>query len=481
MVANEEAEKMQWVRLDDLSPWARNARQHSDDSTGKLAAGIRRFGFLVPLTAWRDESRIAAGHGRRLAMLSILREDPAFVPRNAPPGVGPGMVPVMWEDFASEAQFEAFAIADNRQAKNATDDDGALALILHEMDMQGLGFEGMGFGDDEIADMLAGLEGDGETEPDASDDDVPEVDEGEPDSRVGEVYELGPHRLICGDCRDSPTVARLLDGQRITIAFTSPPYASQRKYDESSGFTPIPPDEYVDWFSGVQAAVRENLADDGSWFVNIKEHSEGGAKHLYVKDLATSHVREWGWRLVDEYCWLRQAIPGDPNSMKRFKNAWEPVFHFAAAGLKFRPDDVRHESARSFSYADQARAGRDISARTQGRGDNAQTPVGLGAGLAYPSNVINIKGGANVVGHSAAFPVALPSFFIRAFSDTGDAIYDPFMGSGTTIIAAASTGRVAHGSEISPRYCDVIRRRWTRWAREHDRDPGPGALEPVTG
>lgn len=145
---------MQWVRLDSLSPWARNARQHSDDSTGKLAAGIRRFGFLVPLTAWRDESRIAAGHGRRLAMLSILREDPAFIPRNAPPGVGPGLVPVMWENFATEAQFEAFAIADNRQAKSAEDDAGALAAILQEMDAQGLGFDGMGFDAQEIEQAL---------------------------------------------------------------------------------------------------------------------------------------------------------------------------------------------------------------------------------------------------------------------------------------------------------------------------------------
>jgi ParB-like chromosome segregation protein Spo0J len=87
-------------------------------------------------------------------MLSILREDPAFVPRNAPPGIGPGMVPVMWEDFATEAQFEAFAIADNRQAKNAEDDESALAVILEEMDAQGLGFDGMGFDAQEIEQAL---------------------------------------------------------------------------------------------------------------------------------------------------------------------------------------------------------------------------------------------------------------------------------------------------------------------------------------
>jgi ParB-like chromosome segregation protein Spo0J len=146
-----------WHLISDLAPWERNARAHSDESTRRLVAGIRRFGFLVPITAWRAEKRIAAGHGRRLAMLSILREDPSFVPRNAPTGTLPGMVPVMWEDFASEAQYEAFAISDNRQAKNAQDDGEAIAAILREMDADGLDFAGMGFGDEEIASALQAM------------------------------------------------------------------------------------------------------------------------------------------------------------------------------------------------------------------------------------------------------------------------------------------------------------------------------------
>jgi DNA modification methylase len=405
-------------------------------------------------------------------MLSILREDPAFIPRNAPPGVGPGMVPVMWEDFETEAQFEAFAIADNRQAKNAEDDSVALATILHEMDMQGLGFDGMGFDDGEIDGLIDALEEDGGEEPSDGDDDVPDVDEGEPSSQLGEIYDLGPHRLICGDCRDSATVARLMDGRRVSIAFTSPPYASQRKYDESSGFTPIPPDEYVEWFEGVQAAVRENLADDGSWFVNIKEHCEDGQRHLYVKDLTIAHVRAWGWRFVDELCWRRNGMPGLFGD--RFKNEWEPVFHFSRGPSKFRPDSVREprDSTTNEFRPDPLQVRQGKTTRSESRTYNS----------ALPGNVLDCAMGSNAgSGHSAAFPTSLPSFFIRAFSDSGDVVFDPFMGSGTTIIAAAVTGRVAYGSEISPKYCDLIRRRWTKWAREHDRDPGPGALEPVTG
>ena len=95
---------------------------------------------------------------------------------------------------------------------------------------------------------------------------------------------------------------------------------------------------------------------------------------------------------------------------------------------------------------------------------------------ALPSNVLKVSGVERGTGHSAAFPAALPAFFIKAFSDPGDLVFDPFMGSGTTLIAAAKEGRVAAGCELSPAYCDIIRDRWTRWAIEAGQDPGPGAL-----
>ena len=105
------------------------------------------------------------------------------------------------------------------------------------------------------------------------------------------------------------------------------------------------------------------------------------------------------------------------------------------------------------------------------------SPSHVGEGLAYPSNVIDVKSGARVVGHSAAFPVAFPLFFVKAFTDEGDAVYDPFMGSGTTLVAAAQVKRIAYGCEISPAYCDLIRRRWTRYAKEAGIDAGEGALD----
>ncbi len=441
-----------------LTPWSQNPR-NNEEAIAKVARSIQRFGFASPIVARTADGRIIAGHTRHAAAMSLGLRD----------------VPVRFLDI-DEQKASALALADNRLGEIATWDDEGLAAILEGLAAEDVDLDGLGWDKDELDGLLDSF---GTVDPDGTEDDVPEVAQGEPDSAQGEVYELGPHRLMCGDCRDPQAVAELFQGVRINVAFTSPPYASQRKYDESSGFKPIKPDDYVEWFKAVQANVKKHLAGDGSWFVNIKPGSDGGERLLYVADLLLSHARRWGWRFIDEFCWLRQALPGSPESMRKFKNAWESVYHFAGDGLAFNPKNVRHETARAFHYEDQRASGKDISAASQGAGGNAQGPEVHGAGLAYPSNVLDLKQGANVVGHSAAFPVGLPDFFIRAFSDAADIIFDPFLGSGTTLIAAAQNDRIGYGMELSPAYCDVIRRRWTAWAKKHWRDPGPGALDPI--
>ena len=458
-----------WEHVSTIRPDPDNPVIHTPEEVEELRALIADTVWTDPIVCRRADRQIIAGHRRLSAALLAIGEDPAWQLSDAPK---PGTVPVRFVDVTPE-QARRLLLADNAMTKQSAWDEEVLGRLLREMDAAEV--VGIGFDEDELRRLIDA--GDAPPKPPASDD-APEVQQGPADSQPGQVYELGPHRLVCGDCRDPEVVRLLLAGRRVNLAFTSPPYASQRTYDESSGFKPIPPDEYVAWFEAVQANVREHLAPDGSWFVNIKAHSEDGQRHLYVMDLAIAHVRAWGWGLVDEFCWLRQSLPGDPNSMRKFKNGFEPVFHFAGSNsFKFRPDDVRHESDHAFAYKDQKKAGRYISSSSQGKGSNAQSPVGQGEGMAYPSNVIEVKQGANVVGHSAAFPVAFPLFFVQAFTDPDDVVYDPFMGSGTTLMAAAQNGRVGFGCEISPTYCDLIRRRWTRYARERGIDPGTGALD----
>ena len=126
----------------------------------------------------------------------------------------------------------------------------------------------------------------------------------------------------------------------------SPPYAEQRK-EQYGG---VPTAEYVAWWEAVQANVKANLAQDGSFFVNIKPHCEDGERVLYVFDLVLAMRRRWGWRFVDELCWLRSGVPGE--WANRFKNGFEPLYQFCVDGsMKFRAKNVTHES-------DHARRGR---------------------------------------------------------------------------------------------------------------------------
>jgi site-specific DNA-methyltransferase (adenine-specific) len=285
------------------------------------------------------------------------------------------------------------------------------------------------------------------------------------------------HHLLCGDARNREDVERLFAGVKANVVITSPPYASQRKYDESSDFRPIPPDQYVEWFRDVAANIAAVLAPGGSFFLNLKEHADDGQRSLYVKDLTLAHVREWGWRFVDELCWRKtdNGVPGSwPN---KFKNAWEPVFHFTRdEKISFHPYAVSHQSNDCFDYSP------DNPKSTSGSGllgsgkrgrmaGNQSATVGAAqttrpsdeqgrfAGLARPSNVIEAKSESGQGCHSAPFPRALVEFFVKAFSDAGDIVFDCFMGSGSSMAAAHVLDRKGYGCEISPAYCDVIVRR----------------------
>lgn len=379
-------------------------------------------------------------------------------------------------------------LIDNRAADLGTWDEDALAELLAALDGD---LTGTGWDPDDIEDPLGSIAGsDGGIELGSPMDDiedsppVPEIT-GPPVTRPGDVWELGPHKIMCGDCRNGDDVSALLAGAVINLAFTSPPYAKQRDYDEASGFKSVPPDEYVDWFAPVAANVAEHLAADGSWFVNIKATPGDGSDWLdtplYAFDLVTSHVRKWGWHFATEFCWERNGVP--KNVTRRFKNQFEPVYQFARSDWKMRPDAVRHASndvpvpggpgtgdsnwknaqggdtnAGSISFGGSRH--RDRMSDHQGESGGSLldgNQRGASPGLAYPGNRLpTFSGSHTATGHTAAFPVGLPQWFIRAYTDPGDVVYDPFMGSGSTLLAADREGRTGYGMEISPKYCDVI-------------------------
>ncbi|MCC6603126.1 MAG: site-specific DNA-methyltransferase [Anaerolineae bacterium] len=288
------------------------------------------------------------------------------------------------------------------------------------------------------------------------------------------------HRLVIGDCREASTWDRLLNGRPVANIFTSPVYADRRR----KTYGGVPADEYVDWFEPVQVFAREHLVPDGSFFINIKTHVEQGERLLYVYDLVLAMKRRWGWRFIDDQVWRRQGFPGRfPN---RFKNAHEPVFHFGlTTAVKFCPQNVllntdlayatnyNERGSEENSLMGPAFSGHTARNVKSGRFNGALPNNVIEAQMELdrldrsqlldllrelldsasdPGNLIEAYTGAHSRGirYGAAFPVALPEFFIQAFSDPGDAWLDPFAGTGTTAEAAERHGRIAYLIDIRP-------------------------------
>ena len=422
-----------------------NARTHPAAQRAALRTVLGEIGWVAPVTVNATTGRMIDGHAR--VEEAVAR--------------GVAEVPVIFVELTDQEERDVLATLDPIGAM-ATYDTDVLAELL----------AGVSLSSPDLDAMLAELVAAPDPATPAAAADAPDVDEVpdaplEPVTKPGDVWLLGPHRIICGSCRDADDVERLLAGVSINLAFTSPPYAEQREYDESSGFKPIPPDEYVDWFEPVSGNVAANMADDGSWFVNIKPSvsADGLDTETYVLDLVLAHRRRWGWHWATEFCWERNGVP--KSVTRRFKNQFEPVYQFVLGPWKMRADAVRHESEYAVTATGPGvgnTSWADPNSNTVSQGQKGDLfDDRRGTGLAYPGNRLpTFAGSHEALGHGAAFPVGLPQWFVKAYTDPGDTVFDPFMGSGSTLMAAHFENRTAYGTELSPMYVDIICRRFQR-------------------
>lgn len=233
----------------------------------------------------------------------------------------------------------------------------------------------------------------------------------------------------------------------VRLIMTSPPYADRRK----KTYGGIHPDKYVEWFIPHAERWMDILADDGSLVINIKENVVDGERHTYVLELIMA-MRSLGWRWVEEYCWHKTTCaPGKwPN---RFRDSFERCLHFTKQ-KKFvmNQDDVmvptgdwQKKRMKNLSEKDKIRV---TSATGSGTGKNISN--WKDRTMAYPSNVLYGSPVTKNYGHSAVYPLWLPEWFIKLFSNEGDIVYDPFAGSGTTGIAAYENNRDAILAECDP-------------------------------
>lgn len=258
-------------------------------------------------------------------------------------------------------------------------------------------------------------------------------------------------KILLGDCKEK---LLKIEDDSIDLIFTSPPYADSRK----NTYGGIRPDNYVKWFLPISKQLLRVLKPSGTFILNIKEKVVDGERHTYVIELILE-MRKQGWLWTEEFIWYKKnCYPGWwPN---RFRDAWERLLQFNKS-KKFNMHqeevmvpmgDWTKDRLKHLSETDKIR---DTSKVGSGFGKNISH--WLARNKAFPTNVLHLATECNNKNHSAAFPEALPEWFIKLFTKENDTVLDPFMGSGTTIVVAQKMRRNSVGIEIMPEYIELVK------------------------
>ena len=441
MVASEL--NLQHWPIERLIDYARNPRKN-DHAVDRMAAAIVEFGFRIPVVA-RSTGEVVDGHLRLKAARKL----------------GLKTVPVVLADELSDVQIKAFRLIANRSVSWAEWDEELLSLELAELSEAGYDLALTGFDDAEIERLLADIEEEPVAEDEAAvsgeSSDADEDDITPPTvavTRPGDLWLLGEHRLICADSRDAAAVARLLEGERAHLLFTSPPYANQREYTTGG---------IADWdalMQGVFGAARGALREDTQILVNLGLVHRDNEWQPYW-DGWIAWMRTQGWRRFGWYVWDQSVtVPGDWAG--RLAPRHEFVFHFNRQARK--PNKIvpckwagheTHLRADGSSTAMRAKDGK------VGEWNHAGQPT---QEFRIPDSVVEVTRQRGRIGdgidHPAVFPLGLPKFFIEAYTDVGEIVFEPFAGSGTTLLAGQLTDRRVRAIELAPEYVDVALRRW---------------------
>lgn len=261
------------------------------------------------------------------------------------------------------------------------------------------------------------------------------------------------NKILQGDCE---RVLKDFPDNCIDLIFTSPPYADQRKQTYGG----IRPDDYVNWFLPKAEEFYRVLKPKGTFVLNIKERVVDGERHTYVIELILE-MRKQGWLWTEEFIWHKKnSYPGKwPN---RFRDNWERLlqfnkqrqFNMYQEAVMVPVGDWAKDRLSNLSDTDKTR---DESRVGSGFGKNISNWVGRKK--VYPNNVLHMATECSNRNHSAVFPMDLPSWFIKLFTEQNDIVLDPFIGSGTTAVAAIQLGRKYVGIDTESEYIEISRER----------------------
>jgi DNA modification methylase len=369
------------VKVESLIPYARNSRTHSDAQVAQIAASIKEFGWTNPILV-DGTNGIIAGHGRLLAARKL----------------GYTEVPVIELENMTESQKKAYVIADNQLAMNAGWDTSMLTLELGDLKEAGFSLDILGFDPKELDTLLEPEQVDGLTDEDA----VPDIPE-EPVTKLGDIYQLGNHRLMCGDSTSIDAVDKLMDGQKADMVFTDPPYGvsyQSNKRIKSEKFDVL---------------MNDDVILD---IVPIIEIYSKGWVFIWTT-----------WKVVDKWLENTKGL-GFPSNMV--------VWFKGGGGI----GDLNKTFFTDYEMALVWHRGAELCGKRIG----SVWKIG--------------KDGASEYVHPTQKPVALAEEALDKTTRQNNIVMDLFGGSGSTLIACEKINRCARVMELDPKYCDVIVKRW---------------------
>lgn len=430
------------LKLDDMTLFQGALKTRTDADYEHIKKSILDYGFCAPFFIWKYDglNSVLDGTGR-YETLQRMKAD----------GYGIPLLPVVYIDCKDEATAKKVLLQIN--SHNGTMTVDSVRDFLGDVEFN--------FGDITLPDSGALDFSDDENDSNDTDgdNDIPDVQVGEAISKKGEIYILGNSRLMCGDSTDIGDVDKLFSGEKANLLFTSPPYSDERTYNGGKDLSIDNLVQFIGVWSKYALYEAINLG------LQYKNHEINQYWDNYI-----STAKKCGLKLISWNVWNKTMAGSIGNQKHTFPVYHEWIFVFGSEEMKCNPIVEKSENTKITKTKSRRQADGSMKISSTGDMSNNKTQVGSVIDLLPEMGSIRSE-------HPATFPVELPQTYIEAMTNENDIIAEPFTGSGTTIIAAEKVNRRCFGMELDPHYCDVIRRRWTKWARANGKEAGTGALD----
>jgi len=445
------------MKLTDLKPADYNPRTITDEQLERLKKSLQEFGDLSGIVFNRRTNNLVGGHQRLKCLPADAKIEKKDLKEKTKTGtVAQGFLifdggekhtyrEVDWD----EATEKMANIAANKHG-GEWDDDKLGELLKELSEMPGFDLELTGFDDEEFNSILSQLANSGLID----DDEVPEVPE-KPKTKTGDLYILGKHRLLCGDATKKDDVERLMDGEKATLGFTSPPYWVGKEYETQKSIAEI--DEFIkhickSYNFAIQKDKSRIVINTSTGFTTSFDKKKKRQVLLLI-DKWTNYFYETGWNLRHIRHWIKD---GQLISIAPKTDLIDQHCEFLGTFENDNGLDIKFEDVLNENDINILETFYNTSGTTRG-----QERIGKKWALRAYWN--DIRGNANQTNHCASFPVELPLRHIFLYTKKGEIVLDFFLGSGSTLIACEKTNRICYGMEIDPHYCDVIVTRYCKY------------------